>query len=258
MNTLNILHDAAHLAFVERVLQTLDDIEYRRIRTAEDLDGVIALRTKTYRAHKVYVRDDAPMTDALDLDPRYFGYAVYWRGILIASVRLHIVTADNPHSTSRSYYPYVLDPLLAQGLTFMDPTRFSIDPDLANVTTGLPLVTLRLGFLAAKHFNTDFCLSMIKKSHTPFYRKVFRSTQLTPYLPFQTVHAHYALFSSPRTMEDPICAEYPLFRSTATERAMLFEERAAGAPRTLNVRPTARLAIRQRAAQIGETLRDVS
>jgi hypothetical protein len=257
MNTLNVLHNAAHLAFVERVLRSLDEIEYRRVRTAEDLEPVVALRTKTYRAHNVYVSRDAAMTDAMDLDPRYFTFAVHWRETLVASVRIHIVTADNPHATSRSYYPDVLDPLLAQGLTFMDPTRFSIDPELANVTTGLPLVTLRLGFMAAKHFETDFCLSMIKKTHTPFYRKIFRSTQLTPYLPFDTVHATYALFSSPRSMEDPICSEYPIFRSTQTERALLFNEVAAGAPRTLSVKPTARLAIRQR-GQIVDTLRNVS
>jgi hypothetical protein len=252
MNTQNMLREAAHLALVERVMRVMDHVEYRRVRTVEDLEAVVALRQRAYRAHNVYVRDDQPMTDAQDLDPRFFTFAVYLHEELLATLRVHIVTAANPECNSLHYFPDVLMPLVGQGLTFMDPTRFAIDPDLGTDVPGLPLITLRLGFLAAKHFETDYCLSMIKEQHQKFYRKVFRSTQLTPFLAFEAVHARYALFSSPKTMEDVICQAFPLFRSTPTERKLLFAEPAKGAPAVLSVQPSARLATRQRGAINGQ------
>ena len=178
VNTLNILQRTAHNGFNERLMRALDDIEYRRISTLEDLEPVVRLRERAYRAHNVYVQRDQPMTDEQDLDPRYFTFAVFWREQLLSTLRVHIVTNDNPVCNSLDYFPDFINPLLSQGLTFMDPTRFAIDPDLGHDIPSLPLVTLRLGFVAAKHFNTDYCLSMIKQQHMAFYRKIFRSTQM--------------------------------------------------------------------------------
>lgn len=251
MNSQNILMHTAHLALVERAMNVLDGLEYRRVRSIEDLEPVIALRTKAYRAHNVYVDHGQPMTDGFDLDPRFFTFGVYWEERLVASLRIHIVTSETPACNSRDYFPEVLDPLIDQGLTFMDPTRFAIDPDVSFDAQAMPLVTLRLGFLAAKHFGTDFCLSMIKEKHKLFYRKVFRSTQMTPFQTFAAVHSQYALFSSPRSMEDVICQKFPIFRSTQTERNMLFGRTLPGQPPVLSVRPTARLAMRQRALIAG-------
>ncbi len=242
MNSYNILEKTAHSGLIERLLRTLDDIEYRRVATGEELEAVIRLRERAYRSHNVYVRTDQPMTDPQDLDPRFFTFGVYWREQLLSTLRLHIVTSDNPVCNSRDYYPDVLNPLIDQGLSFMDPTRFAIEPGADQDVPGLPLITLRLGFVAAKHFEADYCLSMIKETHTAFYRKVFRSTQMTPFLSFGAVHARYALFSSPKSMEDPICMRYPIFRSLRKERELLFDVPRHGQPRVLNVKPTARLA----------------
>jgi hypothetical protein len=245
MTIQSILKEAGRSALVQRAMRMLDDVEYRRIRTTEELADVIELRRKAYRARNVYVDPDQPMTDEQDLDPAFYTFAVFLEEQLVSTLRVHIVTISNRECNSRHYFAPTLDPLLDQGLTFMDPTRFAIDPDRSAELQGLPFVTLRLGFIAAKHFCTDFCLSMIKEQHEGFYRSVFRSTQLTPYMQFNAVHARYALFSSPKSMEEPICTRFPIFRSTATERSMLFDEPAAGRPRVLSVRPTARLAIRQ-------------
>lgn len=245
MNTLNILKRAAHSGFIERSMRTMESIEYRRITTIEDLEPIIDLRHKAYKAHNVYVRDDQPMTDDQDLDPRYYTFGVFWHEQLLATLRVHIVTSANPVCNSRDYYPDFLDPLIAQGVSFMDPTRFAIDPDAGQELQTLPLITLRLGFVAAKHFQTDYCLSMIKEQHMGFYRKIFRSTQVTPFLAFKAVHAKYALFSSSKSMEDAICQSYPIFRSTKTERNLLFQPHLAGMPKVLSVKPSASYALRQ-------------
>lgn len=242
VNTLNFLRNAAHRGFINRSMRMMENIEYRRITNLEDLEPVIALREKAYRAHKIYVRSDQPMTDEQDLDPRFFTFGVFWQEELLSTLRVHIVTQENPVCNSRDYYPNFLDPLIAQGVTFMDPTRFAIDPDLGKELQTLPLITLRLGFLAAKHFDTDFCLSMIKERHVNFYRKVFKSSQVTPFLPFEAVHSHYALFSSSKSLENAICEDYPIFRSTQTERNLLFQAHEIGNPRVLSVKPSAEFA----------------
>ncbi|MCU0830381.1 MAG: hypothetical protein MUC58_02495 [Rhizobiaceae bacterium] len=257
MNTQNILRSVARRSLASRVLAALDRVEYRRVRSGEDLDAVIALRRKAYGARGIYARADQPMTDAFDLDPRVYVFAVHVDGQMLATLRVHIITAENPVSNSVTYFKRTLQPLIDQGLSFMDPTRFAVDPDMRASHPGLPLVTLRLGFVAAKHFRTDFCLSMIKEQHEPFYRTVFRSTQIAPYTQFDTFQSRYALFSSPASMEDAICAEFPIFRSTQTERALLFDAPQADAPPVISVRPTAAIAIRQRAAlasSLGEAL----
>jgi hypothetical protein len=250
MTIQNILRDAGRFALVQRSLRMMDGVEYRRIRTSEELGDIIALRHKAYRARNVYVDPHRPMTDEQDLDPAFYTFGVFLDERLVSTLRVHIVTSSNRECNSGHYFAATLNPLLDQGMTFMDPTRFAIDPERSAELQGLPFITLRLGFIAAKHFRTDYCLSMIKEQHEGFYRSVFRSTQLTPYARFDAVHSRYALFSSPKSMEEPICARFPIFRSTATERSMLFDEPKTGQPRVLSVRPTARIAIRQHEMQV--------
>jgi hypothetical protein len=243
MSTFNIFFSAARSGLNERLMSSMDGIEYRRIITAEDLEPIIDLRRKAYKAHNVYISSDHPMTDDQDLDPRYFTFAVYRSDRLLSTLRIHIVSRENPTCNSRYYYPDFLDPLISQGLTFMDPTRFAVDPDIGQDMPSLPLITLRLGFLAAKYFETDYCLSMIKEQHMAFYRRVFKSTQMTPFKSFEAVHSRYALFSSPRAMENTICSAYPMFLSTETERRLLFQGWKKGDPAVLSVRPSASVAL---------------
>jgi hypothetical protein len=250
MNTQSILKTAAQSALANRILNAMDAIEYRRVRTVEDLEPVMALRAASYRHYSVYADDSQPMTDACDLDPQCFTYAIHYRDTLVATLRIHIVTAQNPVSNSVRFFPAAMKPLLDQGLTFMDPTRFAIDLDAGREVPGLPFIALRLGFLAAKHFATDYCLSMIREEHEAFYRRVFRATQVTSYTQFPVFNPRYALFSSPKTLEQPICDTFPLFCSTATERRLLFDAPQRDAPAVISVRPTAKLALRQRNADV--------
>jgi hypothetical protein len=248
MDTQELLKTAGQSAFVHHALHTLDSTEYRRVVHAEDLDDVLALRRAAYLRHEVYARDDQPMTDRFDLDPRCFTFGVHVNGVLAASIRIHIVNSSNCDSNSVQFFGDALKPLIDQGLSFMDPTRFACSKAISQEHPGLPLATLRLGFMAAKHFGADFCLSMIREEHELFYRRVFRSTQIAPYAHFPVFKPRYALFSSPKSMEEPICQRFPIFRSTRTERALLFDEAKPGQPRVLGVRPTARIAMRQHEA----------
>jgi hypothetical protein len=246
----NLLQEAGHSAFTQRALLMMDGLEYRRVRSAEDLEAILLMRGTAYQRDRVYARADQPMTDAFDLDPKCFTFAVLLHGVLAASIRIHIVNSANPVSNSVQFFGDALSPLIEQGFSFMDPTRFATDRLISAEHPALALATLRLGFVAAKHFRTDFCLSMIREEHELFYRRVFRSTQIAPFKQFEMFKPRYALFSSPKSMEEPICTRFPIFRSTPTERSMLFDEAKLGQPRVLSVRPTARIAMRQHAMDV--------
>jgi hypothetical protein len=248
VNIQNLLINVALNSYSEKILSIMDDIEYRRVTSTEDLEQVAKIRRAAYIKAGSFTDPMRPVTDQLDLDPRNFVFGVWWSGRLVSSIRIHILQTGNLTSNAYRYFPEVMAPMLDQGMTFMDPTKFVIDPELEDDVPGLSPITLRLGFLAAKHFDCDYCLSMIRPRHSAFYRRVFQSTQITPATQFPDFPAPYALHSSPKSNEEPICKSYPIFRSLAQERRQLFDLPARGEPPVLGVRPTARFAIRQNAA----------
>lgn len=243
MKIKNLIDGLSHESYINKILTQMDDIEYRRVMSSEDLIPVECIRRASYFRANSFSNPNQPIIDKFDYDPKFYLYSVYWREKICASIRIHILNKENKKSNSINYFPNVIGPLLEQGKTFMDPTRFVVDPELDHIAFGLPIITLRLGFLAAKHFDCDFCLSMIRPRHSAFYRKIFRSTQITPAVNFQAFNDPYALHSSPKSMEETICNRYPIFLSLEKERKMLFDKPKPGYPANLSVKPTARIAI---------------
>jgi hypothetical protein len=246
MNTQVLLTQSARQAAVDRVFSLLEDIEYRRVLTAEDLDAVARVRRAAYADAEVYANPDQPVVDDYDLDPRVYVFGVHWRERLVATMRIHILSQQNRKSNSLSYFPDVLEPLIDQGMTFMDPTRFAVDPRFEQAVPGLATVVLRLGLAAVRHFNCDFGLAMIKEGHGGFYRKVFNYTQMTPFQKFATFNPRYALYSTSRSHADDVCRNQPVLDGLALESRLLFASPKHGEPAVLSVRPTAKLALRNR------------
>ncbi len=243
MNVRNLIDRVATGSYLAKIYEHMDYIDYRRITLSEDLIQISDLRQKSYASANIYSDNNQKMLDSFDFDPDTYVFGVYYREIIVSTVRIHILNSVIRNSNSIKYFPNILNPLLDQGMSFMDPTRFAIDPQVDAEIPGLPLITLRLGFMAAKHFNCDYCISMIKEGHAAFYRRFFQSSQIAPYTQFPAFTAKYALFSSPKSMEETICNRYPIFRSLAKEREMLFDKPKPGYPANLSVKPTARIAI---------------
>jgi hypothetical protein len=246
MTTENLLQRAARSANIEPTLKTLDDIEYRRAISPEDLELIAQVRRAAYTDAEIYANENAEFIDELDFDPRVFVFGIYWQERLVATMRIHILSRENPRSNSQHYFPNVLDPLIAQGLTFMDPTRFAILPGLDKEIPGLATIVLRLGLAGVRHFNCDFGLAMIKEGHGGFYRRVFNYTQMTPLQNFPTFKPKYALYSTSRSHIDTVCHNYPALDGLRVEANLLFVNTLSSRPPVLSVRPTARLAIRNK------------
>jgi len=85
-------------------------------------------------------------------------------------------------------------------------------------------LTLRLAYMACEYFKADFGLAIVRPEHQAFYRRVFlhetiAEPRLVPGLakPFGLMAADFP------ALHERVFERYPIMRSTAFERRMLFE-----------------------------------
>lgn len=226
----------------ERIFEVMDHIEYRRITTPEDFEAIGRLRANAFDARVVYSKKlGNAAVDAMDHAPNVYVYGMYYFGELVSTIRIHVVSRENPSSFSLKMFQNTLQPLVDQGMTFIDPTKFAVDEEISREVPGLPLLTLRVPLLATTYFNADYCLALIKQEHSAFYRRVFRSTALAGPEKFDAFAVPLVLFASPIRNTPDICRRYPLFYSTAAERRMMFGS-PANAVQPLTILPTAKIA----------------
>lgn len=226
----------------ERIFDVMDHIEYRRIVTPEDFEAIGELRANAFDARAIYPKKMAnSAVDEYDHLPNAYVFGMYYYGELVSTLRLHILSRQHPYSASMKLFPETLKPLVDQGMTFVDPTRFAVDETVSHEVPGLPLLTLRIPFMATTFFKANFCLALVKEGHALFYRRVFRSTMLAGPKQFDVFAFPAVLFASALEHEEDICRRYPLFYSTAAERRMMFGS-PAHAVQPLTILPTAKIA----------------
>lgn len=222
-------------ALQRAVFDACATLTYRRARTEEDFEEIGRLRATEYNRAEVYRSyAEAPLIDPLDRHPKAFVFGVYRDAMLVSSVRVCILTPHDREGTATVLFPDVLNPLLDQGVTFVDPSRFVASPEASRVIPGLPLITLRLAVMAMSYFNTDFCLSTVREGHFSFYRKVFHSTVLAPPRPQPGFSQDIGLLGASRVNYDKIMDGNPVFGFSLTERRLAFETIS---PPVLAVRP---------------------
>lgn len=224
------------------ILEIMDDLEYRRVESREDLEEVGRLRRRAYYAYGLLRRAE-PIIDPVDTHPNARVFALYYRGDLVSTIRLHHVTVEHRYGTSYDIFPDILDPLLDQGMTFIDSVRHAVDPDIIGELP-MPFLTTRLVCMACHYFEADYTLACIKKTHYAFYRRAFGATQFADARMWGDFGAPLGLFaSSYNTMYDRVQRRFPFFRGLERERKLLFAPSSSMASPPLTIRPTARLAL---------------
>ncbi|MEO1747549.1 MAG: hypothetical protein AAFR27_02840 [Pseudomonadota bacterium] len=219
----------SHLA----MFAELDRLHYRRIGGGEALEAVGALRQKAYDARDIYqVKFDQPVIEEADYSDGYYLVGLYAGDTMVATVRLGVLDSKNPDTPAAKMFPSTLRPLVDQGQNFIDPSRMAVDPEFAGQFPSLPIFLLRTAVLATGHFQANQCLSVIKKEHEGFYRRVFRSTRLAgPIQPeghlVDVVLLGSAIENGPRIFD-----RYPVLNFNRFEREALFADLPEG--RTLS------------------------
>src|SRR5882724_8279806 len=206
-------------------INTLHHVDYRLAKTPEEKEAIYRLRYRAYLEEgAVKASDDQRVSDAYDDLPNSWTFGVYVRAELYSSIRISVLTSEWRQSCSAQAFGEILHPRLDRGEVIIDPARFVADPDKARRFPGLPYLTLRLAYLACEHFSADVGLAIVRAEHQAFYRRVslhetIAEPRLFPVL-LKPVGLMAADFPSQR---EKVFKRYPMMRSTAFERRMLFE-----------------------------------
>jgi hypothetical protein len=179
--------------------------------------------------------------DEFDELPNVHCFGVYMDGELVSSLRLHHLTPAFRNSPSHSVFPDILDPILDQGLSILDPGRFTADYEASLAYPALPFLTLRVGVMAIQHFGVKYCLSSVRPEHGAFYRRVFKSVAMSEPRYYHGLTFPMVLYMCDLLSDwDGLLKRYPFFRSTPEERQRLFG--STGRSQLTLVKPSARQA----------------
>jgi len=206
--------------------EVLSRLDYRLIETPEEKDSVYLMRYRAYlHAGLISPSESQRIIDIYDDAPNAWIFGIYVDGELCGSFRLHVLTSESRMSYTTELFGDVLHPRLDRGEVFVDPARFAADPETGHRFPELPYLTVRLGYMACDHFNADTGLSMVRTDHQAFYRRVFLSEPIAGPRPFPGWNTmKVALMASDfRKVREKILTRFPIMRSSAFERRMLFQ-----------------------------------
>jgi hypothetical protein len=202
-----------------------DRVDFRLMETPEEKDSIYSLRYKAYLHGGVTAPCETErVCDHYDDAPNAYITAVYVDGELCSSIRLNVVTPDCRISGSADLFGDILHPRLDRGEVFIDPLRFAALPEKARQFPELAYLTVRLGYMACEHFNADTGLALVRAEHQAFYRRVFLSEVIAEPRSFPGFLPKVALTASDyRAVREKVMTRFPIMRSTAFERQMLFQ-----------------------------------
>lgn len=205
-----------------------DRVDYRLMETPEEKDCIYLMRYKAYLHGGVTAPSESHrVSDHYDDAPNAWVFGIYVDGELCSSLRLNVVTSECRVSGTADLFGDVLHPRLDQGEVFIDPLRFAADPEKARRFPELPYLTVRLAYMACEHFNADTGLALVRAEHQAFYRRVFMHQVIAEPRSFPGFLPKVALLASDfRARHEQVLARFPIMRSSALERRMLFQRRA--------------------------------
>ena len=206
----------------------LEHVDYRLAQTPEEKEAIYRLRYRAYlREGAIKESPEQRVTDQYDDLPNTWTFGVYLQGQLYSSVRICVLTPEWRRSTSADIFGDILSPRLDRGEVIIDPSRFVADPDKARRFPELPYLTLRLAYMACEYFNADLGLAIVRLEHQAFYRRVFlHETIAEPRLVAGLLKLCGLMAADFQVLKEKVFERYPMMRSTAFERRMLFDRSA--------------------------------
>jgi hypothetical protein len=212
--------------FSDTLMDVLDQVSYARVDPGVIDDPIYKLRYRAYtREGFMDHNPEEVCIDDLDAAPNGMSFGVYINGELASSIRLHLLTPAMRKSPSMKVFPDVLGPMLDQGMTFVDPSRFTADHEASQAYPALPFLTLRIAAMASVHFSADQCLAIVRPEHGAFYKRVFGSVPLADARSYPGLYFPVALFgASVESIRSRVAQRFPFFISTAEERSQLFSQ----------------------------------
>jgi hypothetical protein len=210
-----------------------DRMDYRLIETPEEKDLIYLMRYRAYlHGGLISPSETGRVTDHYDDAPNVWIFGIFVDGELCGSFRIHILTSEWRQSYTTELFGDVLNERLDRGEVFVDPARFTADPEKAQRFPELPYLTVRLAYMACDYFNADVGLAMVRTDHQAFYRRVLLSETIAGPRPFPGWDTKQVVLmaSDFRNVREKILARFPIMRSNAFERRMLFDRASQRKP----------------------------
>ncbi len=202
-----------------------DRIDYRLVETPEEKERIYSLRYRGYlHGGLISASQSERVCDQYEDAPNAWTFGIYVDDELCSSLRLHVLTSEWRMSYTADAFGDVLHPRLDRGEVFIDPARFVADPEKAKRFPELPYLTLRLAYLACEYFNASTGLALVRAEHQGFYRRVFLHEPITEPRSTPNLLIKVALMASDfRNLREKVLTRFPIMRSSAFERRMLFD-----------------------------------
>ncbi len=212
--------------YTDKVRDFIDIVEIRRATDSEDLDEIYRLRYEAYRRENFIRPNPGKMCiDELDDSKNHFDFGFYLNGRLLSSMRLHIVTSQEPQCATMLAFPEIVGKWLDEGKTLIDPSRFVTNLECSALYPELPLVMMRLPIMAAQYFNADNGVFTVRPEHVAFYKRVFRAKEMSEFRKFPYVDFNVILMrTDTNNPEKGIFKRYPYFKSSYLEQRALFKK----------------------------------
>ncbi len=207
-----------------QISSVMRSVRYFQATSDTDREKIYRLRYDAYLAEGAIGEAPSRMfSDRHDEDVNAFVLGIEIDDQLVASIRLHITTPGCRVGPAMDVFGAELTPLLDKGESFVDPTRFVVDHSVRKMTTLLPFAGLRLGSMLADHFDATYMLATVRPEHVPFYDRICLLHPRTPARHYPGLKKPIALcYNDMQTLRRELHPKFPVFQSTAGERAELY------------------------------------
>ncbi len=214
------------LRFTDGLVDYLQEVDYRLIQKQSEKEEIYRFRYQSFlRDNAVAEGSPEYLTDDYDKMENCWLFGLYYRQKLASSVRIHLVTPETPYSPSVDVFPDIVRPMIEKGYRIVDPSKFVSDATATNNFPVLPFLAFRLACMASDYFDADYCLVSVSAVHSPFYERIFGLSPVCEPRPYPQLKTPICLMrANVAELWDGLIEKYPVFRSTFTERRMLFEQ----------------------------------
>ncbi len=225
----------------DRIADYLQELDFRVARTQEEREAIYAFRYQAYlREGAISSNKQGLLSDAYDDMENCWIFGLFEDDSLVSTIRMHVISPQWRKGPALDVFPDIVGPMIDQGMTLIDPTRFATNAEASREFADLAYLTLRLPCMASEYFDADGCLATVRAEHTAFYRRVFRSQILCEPRPYPSLKAPIGLLNADVVgQRERMTRLHPVFLSSFTERRMLFERPNNGSGRSGTVPATA-------------------
>ncbi|MEN0040018.1 MAG: hypothetical protein AAF764_01645 [Pseudomonadota bacterium] len=190
---------------------------------AEDREAVLQLRKRAYSRHSgdtnAFVERFMDSPD----EKNAVTVGLFLDRVLVGACKVSIINSAYPESQWGTFFPLEMKRLLSSGKTLIDPARLVADLNVADECPELPFLMMRIPVAACQHFPADECLSIVRRSHAPFYRRMFRAKPLAPPKLYEPLDVELVIATCTiREVWDEVLTRNPFWRVNPVELRRMF------------------------------------